>query len=198
MPGGSMTSTEVVESQIKREAEESDKENAARSCTYRRDPPTIRQNITSAGVISPIRAPRDDHEMIHRHTSPDAMDIHRGFEDVRMQNRSILRRRRRDLTLIDTTGVDNDEDMDEHGHLHLAFHYQYDLTTLIFPQRTLQYISTNWIIDTATSPLCISLDYLSTQRHLQFTTPPTSLRASDSLAEQLLTAEHMMPTSSDL
>ncbi|KAL8632094.1 hypothetical protein Q9189_002237 [Teloschistes chrysophthalmus] len=49
---------------VQGEADESDKENAARSYTYRGITPNVRQNIASAGVISPIRAVRDDDEMV--------------------------------------------------------------------------------------------------------------------------------------
>ncbi|KAL9584098.1 MAG: hypothetical protein Q9212_002326 [Teloschistes hypoglaucus] len=110
----------MPEGGVEGEADESDKENAAaRSYTHHRDPPTIRQNITSAGTISPIRVPRDDDdEMIHRHTSLDPMGIHRGVEDLRMPNRSILRRRRRDPTPIDITGDDGYENLLNHWHSH--------------------------------------------------------------------------------
>ncbi|KAL8634728.1 MAG: hypothetical protein Q9228_007696 [Teloschistes exilis] len=159
----------MAEGCVEGEVEDSDEENATRSFAYRRDPQTIRQNITSAGIISPIRISRDDdHKMIHGYTSPDRMDIDRGVEDLHMLNRSVLRVRWSEPTPIEITGGTSAS----------------------------IYVSLPIIIPTYT--VFLSLDYLSSQHHLQYTTQRTSLRASKYFAAQPLTAQLMMPTSSDL
>ncbi|KAI4201357.1 MAG: hypothetical protein LQ350_003276 [Teloschistes chrysophthalmus] len=111
----SEATTAMAEGRVQGEADESDKENAARSYTYRGNTPTARQNIASANVISPIRAAREDDEMVHGHTSPDAMDIRRGLEDLGVANRSLLRVRKREPTPIDTTGSGEYDDMMDDG-----------------------------------------------------------------------------------
>lgn len=107
----SEASTAMAEGPVEGDDEESEKENAARSYTYRHDSPNVRQDITSAAMISPIRIFGDEDEMMHGHTSPDPMDLHRAVEDLHMQNRSVLRARRREPTPIDITGGDDDDDM---------------------------------------------------------------------------------------
>ncbi|KAL9583798.1 MAG: hypothetical protein Q9203_004924 [Teloschistes exilis] len=140
----------MAEGRVEGEVEDSDEENATRSFAYRRDPQTIRQNITSAGIISPIRISRDDdHKMIHGYTSPDRMDIDRGVEDLHMLNRSVLRVRWREPTPIEITGGTSAS----------------------------IYVSLPIIIPTYT--VFLSLDYLSSQHHLQYTTQRTSLSLGD-------------------
>ncbi|KAL8775743.1 MAG: hypothetical protein Q9203_003798 [Teloschistes exilis] len=106
----SEASTAMAEGAVEGDDEESEKENAARSYTYRRDSPITRQDITSAAMISPIRTFEDEDELMYGHTSPDSMDLHRAVEDLHMQNRSVLRARRREPTPIDITGGDEDDD----------------------------------------------------------------------------------------
>ncbi|KAL9583655.1 MAG: hypothetical protein Q9212_002579 [Teloschistes hypoglaucus] len=110
----SEASTAMVEGGVDGEADGSDKENAVRGHTHRADPPTIRQSIASVGMISPLRVPSDDDdddEMVHGHTSPDAMDIRRGIEGPHMPNRSVLGARKREPTPIDITGGGDEDDM---------------------------------------------------------------------------------------
>ncbi|KAI4247602.1 MAG: hypothetical protein LQ352_006126, partial [Teloschistes flavicans] len=71
----SEASTEMESGRTKQEVEESDKENAAKNIIYRRDTPSIRQNITSADFISPIEAPGVGAEMHDGGTSPDPHDL---------------------------------------------------------------------------------------------------------------------------